>query len=57
MQIELSITQRRLVLQGLWKEQDMYLDMLNKTKDEMVTKHCFENINQIMELEAKLLGR
>ena len=57
MQLELTITQRRLVLQGLWKEQDMYLDMLNKTNDEMVTKHCFENINQILELEAKLLGR
>ena len=57
MQIELSITQRRLVLQGLWKEQDMYLDMLNKTKDEMVTKHCLENINQITDLETKLIGR
>lgn len=57
MKLELTITQRRLVLQGLWKEQDMYLDMLNKTTDEMVTKHCLENINQILELEAKLLGR
>jgi len=57
MQIELTITQRRIVLQGLWKELDMYNDMLNNTKDIGVTKHVFKNINAIMELENKLLGK
>jgi hypothetical protein len=56
MQIELDITQRRIVLQGLWKEIDMYQEMLNNTKDTMVAKHCMNCINAIMELEQILLG-
>lgn len=56
MQIELSIIQRRIVLQGLWKELDMYNDMLKNTTDVGVTKHVIDNINAIMELEDKLLG-
>jgi sRNA-binding regulator protein Hfq len=56
MTLELSITQRRLVLQGLWKEQDMYNNMLNNTTDTLVTKHAIDNINAIMDLENKLLG-
>jgi hypothetical protein len=55
MTLELSITQRRLVLQGLWKEQDMYNNMLNNTTDTLVTKHCIHNINSIMELEDRLI--
>ena len=54
--MELTITQRRIVLQGLWKELDMYNDMLKNTKDIGVTKHVIYNINAIMELEDKLLG-
>jgi hypothetical protein len=54
--MELTITQRRIVLQGLWKELDMYNDMLKNTKDVGVTKHVIDNINAIMELEDKLLG-
>jgi hypothetical protein len=56
MQIELSIIQRRIVLQGLWKELDMYNDMLKNTTDVGVTKHVIDNINAIMQLEDKLLG-
>ena len=56
MTLELTITQRRLVLQGLWKEVDMYNNMLKDTKDPGVTKHVIDNINAIMELEDKLLG-
>ena len=55
MQVKLSIDQRRLVLQGLWKELDMYNDMLNRTNDGVVTRHCIDNINAIMELEDKLI--
>jgi hypothetical protein len=54
--MELTITQRRIVLQGLWKELDMYNDMLKNTTDVGVTKHVIDNINAIMELEDKLLG-
>lgn len=54
--MELSITQRRIVLQGLWKELDMYNNMLKNTKDAAVTKHFIENINAIIDLENKLLG-
>jgi hypothetical protein len=57
MKIELSIEQRRIVLQGLWKEQDMYNKMLEQTTDELVTKHFINNINAILDLENKLLGR
>ena len=57
MTLELTITQRRLVLQGLWKEQDMYLKMLNDTTDPMVTSHCLANINSIKDLESKIIGR
>ena len=57
MKIELSIEQRRIVLQGLWKEQDMYTKMLEETTDELVTKHFINNINAILDLEKKLLGR
>jgi hypothetical protein len=57
MKIELSIEQRRIVLQGLWKEQDMYVKMLEDTTDELVTKHFINNINAILDLENKLLGR
>ena len=55
MQVKLSIDQRRLVLQGLWKELDMYNNMLNNTTDTLVTKHAIDNINAIMELEDKLI--
>ena len=55
MQIELSIEQRRLVLQGLWKELDMYNDMLSTSKDEIVTRHAISCINAIQDLENKLL--
>ena len=54
--MELSITQRRIVLQGLWKELDMYNNMLKNTKDAGVTKHVIKNINAIIDLENKLLG-
>ena len=54
--MELTITQRRIVLQGLWKELDMYNNMLKDTKDPGVTKHVIENINAIIDLENKLLG-
>jgi hypothetical protein len=57
MKIELSIEQRRIVLQGLWKEQDMYTKMLEETTDVLVTKHFINNINAILDLEKKLLGR
>ena len=56
MQIELDITERRIILQGLWKEQDMYLRMMEDSNDSKVTAHCIENINAIMKLENKLLG-
>ena len=56
MQLDLDITQRRMVLQGLWKELDMYQNMLNGTKDIIVTKHCMDCINAITELEQILLG-
>ena len=55
MLVKLSIDQRRLVLQGLWKELDMYNNMLNNTTDTLVTKHCIDNINSIMELEDRLI--
>ena len=55
MNIELSIEQRRIILQGLWKELDMYTDMLNTTKDPMVTRHAISCINAIQDLENKLL--
>lgn len=55
MLVKLSIDQRRLVLQGLWKELDMYNNMLNNTTDTLVTKHAIDNINAIMELEDKLI--
>lgn len=55
MLVKLSIDQRRLVLQGLWKELDMYTNMLNNTTDILVTKHATDNINAIMELEDKLI--
>jgi sRNA-binding regulator protein Hfq len=57
MKIELSIEQRRIVLQGLWKEQDMYVKMLEDTTDELVTKHFISSINAITDLENKILGR
>lgn len=56
MQIELDITQRRIVLQGLWKEQDMYLKMMEDSTDSLVTRHCIDCINAITELERTLLG-
>ena len=55
MLVKLSIDQRRLVLQGLWKELDMYNNMLNNTTDKLVTKHAIDNINSIMELEDRLI--
>lgn len=54
--MELTITQRRIVLQGLWKELDMYNDMLKNTTDAGVTSHVIDNINAIIDLENKLLG-
>lgn len=56
MQINLTITQRRLILQGLWKEQDMYSKMLEDTEDSVITHHCVNNINAIIDLEKQLLG-
>lgn len=55
MTLELSHTERRLLLQGIWKEQDMYLKMLNETTSTLTTDHCLSNIKTLKKLELKII--
>ena len=56
MTLELSHTERRLILQGLWKEQDMYAKMRKATDDQGVLEHANNMIKTLDKLENKLLG-
>ena len=56
MTLELSHTERRLILQGIWKEADMYAKMMKEHKDEVVLQHAQNMIKTLDKLENKLLG-
>lgn len=56
MTLELSNTERRLLLQGIWKESDMYARMIKEHKDEAVLNHATNMIKTLDKLENKLLG-
>lgn len=56
MTLELSTTERRLILQGLWKEADMYAKMIKEHKDEVVLHHAQNMLKTLDKLENKLLG-
>ena len=56
MTLELSATERRLILQGIWKEADMYAKMTKEHKDEVVLQHATNMIKTLDKLENKLLG-
>ena len=56
MNIELSHTERRLILQGIWKEADMYAKMIKEHKDEVVLSHAQNMLKTLDKLELKLLG-
>lgn len=57
MNIELSRTERRLLLQGIWKEQDMYSKMLKEeARLGEAIEHCKLMLKTLDNLENKLLG-
>lgn len=59
MTLELSATERRLILQGIWKEADMYSKMKNEAEDrkaDNVIEHAEHMIKTLDKLENKLLG-
>lgn len=59
MTLELSATERRLILQGIWKEADMYAKMKNEAEDRKaynVIEHSEHMIKTLDKLENKLLG-
>lgn len=56
MTLELSATERRLILQGIWKEADMYSKMKQVAKDDGVIEHAINMIKTLDKLENKLLG-
>ena len=56
MNIELSRTERRLILQGIWKEADMYYKMKQEAEDASVIEHAFDMLKVLDNLENKLLG-
>lgn len=57
MTLELSATERRLILQGIWKEQDMYSRMLKEeARLGEAIDHCRLMIKTLDKLENKLLG-
>lgn len=55
MNIELTRTERRLLLQGIWKESDMYAKMKKEAQDDGVVEHAINMLNTLNELEHKLL--
>ena len=55
MNIELTRTERRLLLQGIWKESDMYAKMKREAQDDGVVEHAINMLNTLNELEHKLL--
>ena len=61
MQVELSHTERRLILQGIWKEADMYAKMRKGASNKegtinAVVEHAEHMIKVLDNLENKLLG-
>jgi hypothetical protein len=57
MQIELTRTERRLLLQGIWKEADMYSNMLKEeARLGEAIDHCKLMLETLDKLEAKLLN-
>ena len=56
MTLELSITERRLILQGIWKEADMYAKMTREHKDETVLHHAQNMLKTLDKLENRILG-
>jgi hypothetical protein len=56
MNIELNHTERRLILQGIWKELDMYAKMKLETRDNGVLDHCNNMMKTLDNLENKMLG-
>lgn len=55
MTLELTRTERRLLLQGIWKEADMYAKMKVESKDDTVVLHACCMLKTLDELEHKIL--
>ena len=53
--LNLSRTERRLLLQGIWKEADMYSKMKVESKDDAVILHACRMLKTLDELEHKIL--
>ena len=54
--LNLSRTERRLLLQGVWKEQTMYSTMKQEARDQGVVEHATNMLKTLDNLENKLLG-
>jgi hypothetical protein len=57
MQIELSRNERRLLLQGLWKEQQAYKNMLDSQSfGQFALEHISSSLDTLDKLELKLIN-
>jgi hypothetical protein len=56
MTLELSHTERRVILQGIWKEGDMYSKMKRESKDDYIVLYAENMLKTLDKLENKLLG-
>jgi hypothetical protein len=57
MQIDISIEDRRLLLQGVWKELTMYQGICDKSEsNDMALNHANNMIKRLHALEDKLIG-
>jgi hypothetical protein len=57
MKIELEIEDRRLLLQGIWKELTMYQGIIDKSEaNDIALKHANNMQKRLWILEEKMLG-
>lgn len=57
MQIELEIDDRRLLLQGIWKELTMYQGIIDKSEaNDIALNHAKNMQKKLWILEEKMLG-
>ena len=58
MELKLTVDDRRLLLQGVWKELTHYQGILDRGEANFIAKdHVNKTIKRLHDLEDKLFGR